>query len=143
MIAFYLHNCTTGIVCAVLCLENIDFALYVLSTNRINCFAGLFSPLFDNKGHSVFSLSFLFFFSPISAVRQHAEHWSATIAGICVGSFQVFFKKKSNLILRPSINSSQYELHMNLYKIMHIHIDTYITLLRKNTGTKLEVTTKY
>ena len=61
IIAFDLHNCTTGIVCAVLCLENIDFALYVLSTNRINWFAWLSAPLLDNKGHSVFSLSFLFF----------------------------------------------------------------------------------
>lgn len=38
MIAFDLHNCTTGIVCAVFCLGNIDFALYVLR-NRINWFA--------------------------------------------------------------------------------------------------------
>lgn len=81
MIAFDLHNCTTGIVCAVLCLENIDFALYVLR-NRINWFACFSVPLLDNKGHSVFSLSFLFFMhqSQLSCTKlsiQPPQRWES------------------------------------------------------------------
>lgn len=57
MIAFDLYNCTVGMVCAVFCLENIDFALCVLR-NRINWCACFF--LLGSKGHSVLPLSFPF-----------------------------------------------------------------------------------
>lgn len=62
MIAFDLHNCTTGMGCAALYLRNIDFVFYALSTNRINWFACFSGPLLENKGHVVFSLTAPFFF---------------------------------------------------------------------------------
>ena len=61
-IAFDFHNCTAGIVCAVFCLENIDFALYVLR-NRLNWFACVSALLLDKRPFNVFITFFFFFFS--------------------------------------------------------------------------------
>lgn len=99
MVAFDLHNCTTGGVCAALSLENIDLVLYLLSTKRINWFACFSAPLLVNKGHSVFSLRFRLVNAAASVERHPAEHSSTT--GILV-NFCVLFILYVLIFIRDS-----------------------------------------